>query len=149
MKVVLILLAAFIIGTLMIIFGLYISSYIDERYTSGIPIKFSTWKKYYDIAPRKWDIYKRSPGVKYCTDQYKDVVYVNISFWTYWQFWLWRWWNDVNEKDRECAKKYEKLLGYIQEDVDFAIKDAQDEIDRAIKESAKHIEALTKEGRAS
>lgn len=120
-------------------------------------LPFSTWIKFYELAPEHWRVDYSGPSAFYHKTEYDNNQYfpmstektakVDISFLTAWQYIHWKHRHKAIESKKAQISVNSKLLGYIQEDIDEAKKKAEEDMQKSLKETRKYYKNLLKDFR--
>lgn len=104
---------------------------------SAIKVKFSTFQKWYQLAPLKWGL---EDGYVVRYESYSNQC-VYFGFFGLIPYTIWKLQVDKREKKRLENKQMEKLLYSIQSDIDAVREESNRELQKAriMMEKIKHI----------
>lgn len=113
-----------------------------KKWRSWAHLKFNDWKKYYILAPDKWELLWFAPKRTVRTkNQVWDTVYINFGFIGNIRYIFFKYNMNNKRKKDELLQNSQDSLRYILEavqgDIDKIQKEAEEEINKAKEETDK------------
>lgn len=107
---------AFIIGLPLAIALIVMIIFWYESIGNSIKIKFSSFKKFYDVNPYRWNLF--DDGVSCRRDDTCATISTHFGFIDFYRYKLWRRSLDKRDKEKEHAKDMAIIIANVKKDIE-------------------------------
>lgn len=87
-----------------------------ESIGNSVKIKFSSFKKFYDVNPYRWNLY--DDGVSCRRDNTYGVISTHFGFIDFYRYKLWRKGLDKRDREKEHAKNMSIIISNVKKDIE-------------------------------
>lgn len=107
-----------------------ITIWCDAKCPNDVKLKFSSFKKFYELNPSRWVLY--GTGVLCCNDE-GGTISTYFGFIDFYRYLLWWKRLDKRKEDKEQAKSLASIVAVVKKDIENAELHAQFKYGQAAK----------------